>query len=227
MDRHHRAEARETPLREAIESINEGFALFDAELRYVVVNSRLREMYPDSGQLAEPGAKLEDVLRYGASNGEYPGIDGPEEVEAFVRLWMSFFASGEGFTDEGEMAGGRWLLVSQQPTGSGGYVSIRADITAQKQREAELQAAKDDLEARSGELLVLTKELHEARRAADLANLSKSQFLANMAHELRTPLNAINGFSEMILTRPSARCSRRNTASMSSSSARAASICCR
>jgi two-component system cell cycle sensor histidine kinase PleC len=34
---------------------------------------------------------------------------------------------------------------------------------------------------------------------ADMANLGKSQFLANMAHELRTPLNAINGFSELIV----------------------------
>jgi two-component system cell cycle sensor histidine kinase PleC len=90
-------------------------------------------------------------------------------------------------------------MISHHPTGSGGYVSIRADITSQKQRETELQDAKDDLEARSGELMSLAKELEAARRLADMANLSKSQFLANMAHELRTPLNAINGFSELIL----------------------------
>ncbi|MBA4096525.1 MAG: hypothetical protein C0484_07135 [Rhodospirillum sp.] len=189
----------ETQLRDAIESINEGFALFDADLRCVVANSRLRDLYPVSGHLAAPGARLEDMLRHGAENGEYPGVDGPEAVDAFVRLWMSCFASGQAFVGEAELAGERWLMVSHHPTGSGGYVSIRADITAQKQRETELQEAKDDLEARSGELMVLAKELQEARRIADMANLSKSQFLANMAHELRTPLNAINGFSEIIL----------------------------
>ncbi|WP_119302055.1 PAS-domain containing protein [Dongia deserti] len=190
------AEAR---LREAIESINEGFALFDSEMRYVVVNSRLRQLYPISGHLAEPGAKLEDMLRYGAEHGEYPGVEGPEAVDAFVRLWMSCFASGQAFVGESELAGDRCLMVSHHPTGSGGYVSIRADMTAQKQRETELQEAKDDLEARSGELMVLAKQLEEARHAADVANITKSQFLANMAHELRTPLNAINGFSELIL----------------------------
>ena len=189
----------ETQLRDAIESINEGFALFDADLRCVVANSRLRDLYPVSGHLATPGARLEDMLRRGAENGEYPGVDGPEAVDAFVRLWMSCFASGQAFVGETELSGERWLMVSHHPTGSGGYVSIRADITAQKQRETELQEAKDDLEARSGELMVLAKELEEARRIADTANLSKSQFLANMAHELRTPLNAINGFSEIIL----------------------------
>jgi signal transduction histidine kinase/CHASE1-domain containing sensor protein/integral membrane sensor domain MASE1 len=189
----------ETQLRDAIESINEGFALFDADLRCLVVNSRMQALYPVSGHLAVPGARLEDMLRHGAENGEYPGVEGPDAVDAFVKVWMSCFASGEAFVGESELTGERWLMISHHPTGSGGYVSIRADITGQKQRETELQDAKDDLEARSGELMALAKELEAARRVADMANLSKSQFLANMAHELRTPLNAINGFSELIL----------------------------
>src|SRR5262249_6084798 len=99
----------------------------------------------------------------------------------------------------GEMPDGRWYLVSHHPTSSGGYVSIRADITTQKRREAELSATMSDLEVKTLELAVLADELEQARRTADLANLRKSNFLANMAHELRTPLNAINGFSELML----------------------------
>ncbi|HKP23995.1 MAG TPA: PAS-domain containing protein [Dongiaceae bacterium] len=191
--------AAESRVRDAIESINEGFALLDADMRFVIVNSNFVSMYPLSGKLAVPGGRLEDMLRYGAEHGEYPGITTPVQVEAFVRKWMERYASGDRYLGEGEMPDGSWYLVSHHPTANAGYVSIRADITSQKKREAELSVAMVDLEVKTLELGVLADELEQARRVADLANLGKSQFLANMAHELRTPLNAINGFSEIIL----------------------------
>jgi PAS domain S-box-containing protein len=43
------------------------------------------------------------------------------------------------------------------------------------------------------------RELSQATRAAEAANLAKSQFLASMSHELRTPLNAVIGYSEMLI----------------------------
>src|SRR6185369_2919451 len=190
-----RAEQR---LRDAIESINESFILLDAKLCVVMFNREALRMYPISAQAFQVGARMEDVLRYGATHGEYPGISTPEEVESFVRQWMTTYASKEGFVGEGRMADGRCVLISHHATSDGGFVNVYTDITAQKRREEDLSQAKIDLEKQAQSLTELARELERLRHIAEEASAGKSRFLANMSHELRTPLNGVLGFSDMI-----------------------------
>jgi signal transduction histidine kinase len=83
---------------------------------------------------------------------------------------------GSGHVEQ-QLPDGRWVLMREWRTKSGGTIGILTDISELKEREDELRVAKEH---------------------AELANRAKSEFLANMSHELRTPLNAIIGFSELM-----------------------------
>jgi PAS domain S-box-containing protein len=189
----------ELRLRDAIENIDGGFALFDRELRFVTFNQRLREQYPKSAAVLGVGARLEDVVRYGAANGEYAGVSGPAEVEAFVQRVMANFAAERDASGEIALADGRWLLVNRHRTADGGHVAIRTDVTALKRQQRDLEIANRKLRDHAAELGLLAAKLDEEKRRADAANQEKSIFLAGMSHELRTPLNGILGFADMMI----------------------------
>ena len=50
----------------------------------------------------------------------------------------------------------------------------------------------------AAELAVVNKGLESAKRAAESANIAKSDFLANMSHEIRTPMNGILGMANIL-----------------------------
>jgi len=57
-----------------------------------------------------------------------------------------------------------------------------------------------------GTMIDVTSQRHAEsslrdKRAAELANIAKSEFLSRMSHEMRTPLNAVIGFTQLLLSR--------------------------
>jgi len=182
-------------LRDAIDSINEGFCLFDPDKRLVQFNEQFRQMYPKTAPVIRPGITMTDLLREAAANDELGQGDNPEQVAQDIEQRI---LGSDRVSYERQLADGRWILISQRATAEGGYVGIRTDITAVKEKEQALQRIRDELEAKNAELVTLTEQLKSARLAAEENSRAKSRFLAHMSHELRTPLNGILGFAEII-----------------------------
>ena len=168
-------EAR-TRLTEAIETMSEGFSLYDADDKLVLCNSHYRELFPSHADVLVPGTSFEAILRTATERGLIKDAEGRRDAWIAERL-ARHHAQSE--THIQRRSDGRWIQVNERKTANGGVVAVYADITELKQHEAELAAARD---------------------AADEVSRTKSSFLANMSHELRTPLNAIIGLTDMMVS---------------------------
>ena len=172
-----------TRLTDAIESISEGFSLYDAEDKLIVCNTRYRELLATQADVMVPGTSFETIIRTATDRGLIRDAEGCRDAWLGERLKRH---RADGETHVQHRSDGRWIRVSERKTANGGVVATYADITELKQHEAELAD--------------LVEKLQIARDAANEANRTKSSFLANMSHELRTPLNAIIGLTEMMVS---------------------------
>ncbi len=184
----------EQRLTQAIESISESFALWDAHMRMVTCNSKFREIFGLPKDACKKGLTLDEVMR--AARNPVRKRHAPRIV-------------GEGKDQETiaelELADGRWLQISERRMPGGGIVSVGTDITELKRKQMELENSRRELEAMVEELEqsrqeiadknvrlnTMARHFHRAKERAEDALRIKAQFLANVSHELFTPLNHI------------------------------------
>ncbi len=124
---------------DAIESLPNGFAVFDESQSLLTCNSAYADLY---GQSPEElvDTTINDLLpqlysQLKTIDGHPFGAADRSDKGSFEQLW-------EGRRDrpiEVEFQDGRWMLISRHPTKEGGYATIRTDVTQMKAMEHALR----------------------------------------------------------------------------------------
>ncbi len=81
-----------------------------------------------------------------------------------------------------------------------GAVCQRAAEQMLLKQTEDLTLARDEITEHAEMLTANSRQLEEARVAAESATKAKSDFLANMSHEIRTPMTAILGYTDLLLS---------------------------
>jgi diguanylate cyclase (GGDEF)-like protein len=143
-ENHQKLEAARQKLETAIESIDDGFAVFDKDQRLTMSNERYKLLYPSVAKLGYHGFTKEELVREIFKSGLLfeerrhadPRADTEDEVENKVRQIMALLESGEPVLIR--LRDGRWIEVTSNATPDGGCVCVHKDVTDRKEDEDRL-----------------------------------------------------------------------------------------
>jgi len=196
-------------LQTTVESLSQGVCVVDEELRIVAWNSRYEEMFDYPPRLLYVGCPIERIYEFNAQRGILsPGGNIEEEIEKRLQLMKN----GSPHRLERTLPNGSVIAIHGTPMPHGGFVTTYVDITDYREMVAQLEEAREELEAKvaSG-----TRSLSESNarlrqenrlRAQVEARLrdahqSKSRFMSATSHDLLQPINAARLFTASLGTR--------------------------
>jgi PAS domain S-box-containing protein len=140
-------ESARSVLATMIDNMNDGIALMTPvgdDVRADFVNKAMMEFQRYPADVVFPGCMMTDVRRFQVGRGDFGKVD---DVEVKVRELVDHLTVPGGVKFERPSASGHYIEVSYKPLENGTILSIHRDITALKEREASLAAAKEAAEA--------------------------------------------------------------------------------
>jgi diguanylate cyclase (GGDEF)-like protein/PAS domain S-box-containing protein len=135
-------------LSDAIESVPEAIAIYDAEDRMVLCNRKYAQAqttFDDPAQLV--GKSFAELVRLSVAKGEAIEPEFAGNIDAWVAERIRRREAEAGKEPRMYRIGdGRWMLTSISRARGGGIVAVRTDITRLREAEISLKAALDEQE---------------------------------------------------------------------------------
>jgi two-component system sensor histidine kinase/response regulator len=182
-----------------LESVPTGIVLIEAETRCIAAANSMALQLMGGSDEEILGSRCHRCI-CPAQEGQCPILDLGHKVEHAERVLLRC---------DGQELPVLKTVVPLTIDGRQYLLESFVDISAQKQAERDLQAARQAAEQLNRDLADVNRQLEEAVGRANLlaaqaaaANLAKSEFLARMSHEIRTPMNSIIGFTELLADTP-------------------------
>jgi PAS domain S-box-containing protein len=153
-----RAESAEVLLRDAVDSISEGFVIYDREDRFVMCNDAYWRIFPESMQHVVPGTPYEELLRTNVAAGRLI-------ISAFPEEWIAQKLNDHRKARDAvelQLDDGRWILVTDRRMRNGGISGLRIDITALKRVQMALRESEERLN-RAQRLAAVGSDLRDLR----------------------------------------------------------------
>lgn len=175
---HRNAVMAERRLWDSVNTIRDGFAVFNADQELVIANQAYLGPFTAFPEV-RPGISYRRIVEILAHEGlvVLEGISPQDWAAMMLARWQAVVVA----PTELRFTRGDTASVMDRRARGGDIVSLVRDITAARHHE---------------------REMEKARLRAEAANRAKSAFLANMSHEIRTPMNGVVGMAELLCDTP-------------------------
>ncbi|MCT2398771.1 PAS-domain containing protein [Novosphingobium mangrovi (ex Huang et al. 2023)] len=134
---HAAASSTRTLLRDAIESLSDGFALFDKDDRMVLCNRAFLQFFPYFESISDSLPEFSELATRFARSGE--ALASRDAPERWLKDRLARHRLAQGAHVQA-LADGRWLQINELKTSDGGTVGIYTDITLVKAEDARQRA---------------------------------------------------------------------------------------
>jgi len=132
------ASRAEQNLLDAIESLPDGFVLYDADGKLEICNTQFRNDYGYLPDEAARGVHYSELGQLDLERGKVIVPEGYKSDDDYLQSRLKYHTKLEG-TFPVRLTDGRHLITRDRKTSSGGVVSIQTDITRIKQVEEDLR----------------------------------------------------------------------------------------